>query len=161
MKNCRLTNENYCLVDMCNESAYEVNESVWFYRNEAKPYLDKKKACIETAVKFAEDWNTSSESCSKQQSTLREVLESSSFTSTEFHAQRPEILAKFEDNIGSCVRTDDYDIRSTGFQWHGILLVAALLTIFVGLLIRGKKTAGQNLRSNQIVREKLCNQHVN
>ena len=156
MKNCRLTNENYCLVDMCIEILYEVNESIWFYRNGSKTFLDKKKACIETAVRFLDDWNTSSESCSRLQSSWREVLEREVFTNTKFPARRSEILAKFEDNIGSCVRTDDNDFLSTGFQWHGILLVAALLTIFVGLLIRGNKTAGQSLRSNQI-REKLCN----
>ena len=144
MTSCRLRKDS-CLVDMCIQTLDEVNDNIWYYYDYARGYTARINKCRETVGKFSDNWNngTFDKTCSILESSWMQFLRHEKFTTKTARWQdESEILAKFENKIsGCCIESNcDNDTLSSGVQSNGILLVAALLTIFVAIFIRGRKS---------------------
>ena len=132
------------VVDLCVEVAYEVNQTSWILRQEAKFLIQRKQeACIDTILNFERRYE---KLCPKFEvykadsefrvSSWIEVLGSNS-RDTPTPQERLETFNKAENKIWNCAEIEN-SVFSSAVQWHGILLVLALFIFFVGLLFRGK-----------------------
>ena len=128
-----LTNEQLnCARKVCANGQQLYNKLLenWGYRPNVLQYKDKvfevcdSFRCDKTTTELEESWNDS--------------LKNTDFTADE----RSKVIEIFRDTTNSVVSSCDACPANdaAGVQWHGILLVAALVIIFVAIFIRGKRS---------------------